>query len=242
MHCRILKSAVAFYLFLSLILIFSTSLVQAQGPTPNPKCDLQAVYAQLAAAKASGDQAKDLEALGKIRDAIYAAQTDCSAPKDVKLADRPRAPEGTGTRLKPIPFGSVVTLTQGKQKFTVAITNVKRGSEALDELKKGFANSTPEPGKEALLAYVEVLHLPESPEGVLKLSGGYFAVVSKAQRSNIMMFAGIAPSLSVEYFPGGTGGGWIVKWVYPDDPDPLLILLATNSGDKEVFFSTTPGK
>lgn len=155
------------------------------------------------------------------------------------------APDNTGSRKTPVPFGKLIdeqwTLDSGaKENFNLAITRIINGSDALAQIKQdsGFMYQPPADGLTYMAVYIEGQYRdgPDTPAGMLNavqvraLSDGQFTDATIATKSPTLNFTG---------FPGAKIKGWAVVNVFTDDPAPLIVIGAnTLDGTHGVYFAT----
>ncbi len=160
---------------------------------------------------------------------------------------RPLAPEGSGTRDNPVPFGTVVHLEGATEDndpivYEIAITQVERGDEAWRRIKAAnMFNDPAEEGKEYVLVYVELKYIDGPQQQPVKFNYGTFRAVTNGQVStNLPLVVAPDPRYDFSLFPGSAAKGWFVQVVYPDDPDPLLVMGMAYDGTGGIYFSLTP--
>lgn len=152
----------------------------------------------------------------------------------------PTVSEDVGSRTKPVPLGQSMPLSQETTKlFEIGIAQVIRGADAWALIKKANRfNDPPEEGREYLIAYVTVRYLGGPPDAQLELTDYSFKVVSNGQiLDDILIVVAPAPQFKIKFFPGASGAGWVVKEVFQDDADPLLVIGM--SGENKGFFFAT---
>jgi hypothetical protein len=157
----------------------------------------------------------------------------------------PTAAKDEGKRSNPIPFGHVAhidwTGAEGDQrKYEMAITQLVRGSDAWQRLRK--ANSVwnnPAPAElEWVLIFTEITYTNGSQDKPIKFTGENCRTVSN---NEVMKEATIVvephPAFDLTLFPGGKGAGWLAKFAYPDDPNPLLVCGMSSDGSGGIYFA-----
>lgn len=223
---------------LLIVALPSSIQTHAQGA---PKCDPTPLIKQAAALKSSKDAKKDMESLAALAKDIESMQLLCQTASKTY----PQAEDGSGTRAKPVPAGSSMSVTKDSVfEFVMTITQVYRGKQALDMVKKANSfNSAPPPDREYLVAYVDINYKNGPEDKPLTLSWTDIKALSKGQViDDINLTVAPKPSLDIKFFPGAAGGGWIVKEVYADDPSPLLIFGVSYDGSGGVYFSAQISK
>ncbi|MBN1660196.1 MAG: hypothetical protein JXA93_17480 [Anaerolineae bacterium] len=154
-----------------------------------------------------------------------------ATPRPTRTPQPTRTPSPTATppprpgdRVMPIPFGQTVQVTkEGDKVLTLTLTEVYRGRAAWDRVVAANQYNDPPPAAmEYLVVYAQVDYLAGPGDHTLRLSDGDFRVVTKNQVLRPIAVVEPAPAFDLEFFPGATGGGWMVWAVYEGDPAPLL--------------------
>lgn len=153
---------------------------------------------------------------------------------------------------KPYPFRQTISLTTTNAKgeriavYELQVLNLLRG-ETVNSIVNGSNrfNKAPSLGSEYAMIKVGLTLL----QGRLRLSDADFVVESNGQ-----LFDDLHPSVCCtdEYgypkldanliMPGATSEGWIIRFVFKKDPDPLLVMNLTGDrpASEGLFFATTP--
>jgi hypothetical protein len=198
-------------------------------------CDTASLISRARSIKSTGSVEKDMAELLDLAKAIQSTAGSCRVS-----SPRLYAEYSTGTRRNPIPVGYFFTFVAGEITFSLGITQAFRGKEAYQRVMSGNAlNNGPESGKEYLLLYVEVDYLEGPEDDLLKTDRGDFTPISNGQVLPAYQ-PGIAPTphLDMSLFPGATGKGWVLKHVFPDDPNPLVVVGNTPNSADGFYFAT----
>jgi hypothetical protein len=131
-----------------------------------------------------------------------------------------------GSRTKPFPFGTEVSLVKGGDQFiTLTVSDVTRGDDAWVKIH-GFNMFNPKApdGQEYVLFMVSVDYTSGPQDSVFKLSRFDFGILSDNNILDKFITVVVNPEFTANLFPGGHYDGYIANLVYADDPTPLLYL------------------
>lgn len=172
------------------------------------------------------------------------ARNATSHPTLTPQPTRTAAPTATraprpGDRAMPISFGSSAQVMKEDSKLlTLTLTEAYRGTAAWDRVVAANQYNDPPPAAmEYLVVYAQVEYLQGPGDQTLRLNEGDFRIVSKNQVLRPISAVEPEPAFDLAFFPGATGGGWMVWAVYEDDPAPLLAYGLAYDGSGGIYFS-----
>ncbi len=146
-------------------------------------------------------------------------------------------PPMLGARDNPVPLGKPILLTAGDVKEYVAIAEVDRGAFAWQRIQRySAANGPAAPGKEYLMALVVVRYISGAKD---QASLNFQLLSNNEVSSRAPNIVHLNPDFQINFTPDVMGGGWIVREVDPDDPNPLLSVTMGNSRDNAFYFTAT---
>ena len=154
----------------------------------------------------------------------------------------------TGTFNNPYPYGMNAPLSYNDVNLHFQIVDVIRGYEANSIVKlANMFNEDPPEGMEYVLVRINLEY--SGGEGALKVSDSYFSSISSG---NVFGWLDVSACClqSVNYpeleatliSPGAKADGWIARFVFIDDPKPMIALLQSNWDDinEGIFWAITP--
>jgi hypothetical protein len=153
------------------------------------------------------------------------------------LARSPQSP--LGALDNPVPVGKPMLLASGQVQEYIVVAEVQRGDEAWARISRYSALNKPAAtGKEYLMALVVVRYV-SGPAAEASLS---FRAISNGQESvEAANVVHVRPEFLVDTTPDTMSGGWIVREVDPNDPNPLLAVSFSSNTDQVLYFAMTPG-
>lgn len=158
-----------------------------------------------------------------------------------KPTQTPKGPQ-YGTRSNPYYVGERAVLTYDtKRVFEIGLTEVVRGSEALDFIQRANQFNDPAPDDmEFVVAKVELYYHPNG-EGLLELDEGLWSGITKGRVFGYWdkpeQPCCLEPEFDMRLFPGGTSFGYMAWPVYQDDPNPQLAFALSSDGSKGWYFA-----
>ncbi len=147
-----------------------------------------------------------------------------------------------GGRYKPIPFGETFQLVADEAKvFTLTLTKALRGPEAWLRIRDtNQFNDPPPAGMEYLLVYAEVDYVRGPANQALQLDDWDFRLVAQNRIFKPVAVVVPEPAFELEFFPGASGGGWMVWTVPVEDNSPLLAYGLDYDGSGGTYFLAVP--
>ena len=167
-------------------------------------------------------------------------------PTPIVLTEASREPENPelGSLFSPYPVGESALLVKGGElEFEVSITNILRGADAMNFIKRANQfNDPPPPGFEFVVVKANV-HYTGKEAGVLELTEEYWNIVTQGRvfdRTNKPSSpCCLKPPFEISLLSGGEAEGYMAWPIHQDDSNPLLVFGLSSSGDKGCFFSLT---
>jgi hypothetical protein len=158
-----------------------------------------------------------------------------ACPADIAVEAQP-AMDTPGTREHPAPLGTIVPLKNGASEYRIGISEVVRGRDAWKRIQKYDANNpAPADGKEYIMIFVVVRYVSGPDSAGREFC---FNAITRNQVVPDLPVVSVRPDFKVEYTSDIPGGGWIVGEVYPDDPNPLLMIGLGPDGRHSFYFET----
>lgn len=160
---------------------------------------------------------------------------------------RPTPTPNYGSITNPFPFGMEVALSQGTANFTLTVTEVIRGQQALQIIKSAnMFNDDPPEGMEFALVRIKLKYIDGS--GVITYDQYEFVSISQGQIFDsweaynpcCLDDAGYTELNANLALPGAETEGWLAIAVFISDQNPMLAInIDTYSPDLDegLFFS-----
>ena len=152
----------------------------------------------------------------------------------------PLPPTSAGSLADPYTYGETAYLAIDEElDFTMVVTNVVRGSDALQVIKTANQfNDDPPEGFEFVVVRLFVEYTGED-FGLLEMNESALSIVTNGRilgYGDMLNYSPccLEPAFELTLLPGGRGEGLIALPVALDDPDPLLLL------GESLYFSLTP--
>lgn len=212
------------------VIVFAMYPMFSHAQSDKP-CDTETTIKKAAALQSTGDKKKDLEAINSLIVDIHKLNAECATTEEndkIKLSVLTE--KDYGTKEKPVPVGSAIKIERDKQTYLMGVKEIKIG----DEAEKLMKYSKPDEGNTYVAAKFVVSYLEGPKDKVLDFSDVYFEILTMQQLIDKDEY--FEDGLRVKYFPGATGEGWVIKQIFKDDPDPLLVFQQYIDGG--IYFAT----
>ncbi len=171
-------------------------------------------------------------------DSFAVTSTPCRDNKRSPDEDPGQRLPAVGTPDYPVPLGQTVAITDGQShEFRVGISEVFRGEAAWDRIERADPlNKRAAEGREYLMAFV-VVRFVGGPPRTAQGDPFDFRIRSGDRILHDHVRINVRPAFRVEYTADMPGGGWVVREIDPEDPDPLLWISTAEDGRDGCYFA-----